>query len=615
MRKVISSLIVVCLFGMGSIIARAQSGARLNLYHLQTDDFPTMTAGLDVFDSAGNLVSGLRPDTITLLEDGQPVPVNTLEELPVGVQFAVAFDPGPTFASRGISGGKRYDSIEQVLKDWATTHDDSLGDDLSFVPTEGTVSAHLTTGAAFSDALTVYSPALLYTTPSLGTLSQALDAVSEAPPQEGMKRAVLFVTSPPTSDALPTLQDLTQRARGQDIRVFVWIVTSPAYFSTSGADALRELATQTGGQYILFSGEEPLPGLETYLVPLRDTYRLTYTSSIRSSGGHSLVAQVDLNGETVTSQPVTFELDIQPPNPMLVAPPEQVVRSAPDENTTNPTAFLPSRQAIDVLVEFPDGRTRPLVSTVLYVDDQKVAENTSPPFDRFTWDLSGYTVSGQHLLQVEAVDDLGLSKVSVGVPVTVTVVQPQAGLLSFLGRNRLWVALGAILVSGVLLGAILVGSRTRRAKRVGSRGSRKDPLTQPVPGELARRGMRLPWARPLKQPEAYLVRLREDGQPMNAPSVPILVPTMSFGSDPLQVTRILDDPSVSPLHARLSRENGEYILADEGSTAGTWVNYEQLTAPRRLQHGDVLHIGRLSYRFMLHKPPTRTIPKITPTRP
>ena len=599
---------------MGPVTARAQSGARLNLYHLQINDFPTITAGLDVFDSAGNFVRGLTPEAVTLLEDEQPVALDTLEELPVGVQFAVAFDPGPTFATRDANGVKRYDRIEQMLKDWASTHDDSLGDDLSFVPTDGAISAHLTSGAAFSEALVAYSPALLYITPSLGTLSQAMDAVSEAPPQEGMKRVVLFVTSPPTLDALPTVQDLSQRAQSQDIRVFVWIVTSSAYFSTTGADALRDLASQTGGQYILFSGEEPLPGLETYLAPLRDTYRLTYTSHLLSSGAHDLAVQVNLNGETVTSPVETFKLDLQPPNPMLIAPPEQIVRTAPDENTTVPTDFLPTQQSIDMLVEFPDGRTRPLVSTALYVDEQKVAENTSPPFDHFTWDLSGYTVSGQHLLQVEAVDDLGLSKVSVGVPVTVTVVQPQAGLLPFLGRNRLWVALVAVLVSGGLLGAILVGGRTRRAKRTAGRGSRQDPLTQPVQGESAKRGLRLPWARSLKQPEAYLVRLREDGQAMNAPSIPVFVPMMSFGSDPLQVTRILDDPSVSPVHARLRRENGEYILADEGSTAGTWVNYEQLTAPRRLRHGDILHFGKLSYRFMLRKPPARTSPKVTPTQ-
>jgi pSer/pThr/pTyr-binding forkhead associated (FHA) protein len=85
---------------------------------------------------------------------------------------------------------------------------------------------------------------------------------------------------------------------------------------------------------------------------------------------------------------------------------------------------------------------------------------------------------------------------------------------------------------------------------------------------------------------------------------------MTFGSDPIQATRVLDDPSVSPLHARLKAENGQFMLSDEKSVAGTWVNYEPLAAPRPLRHGDVLQIGRLSYRFMLRRPPEIPAPRV-----
>jgi hypothetical protein len=311
---------------------------------------------------------------------------------------------------------------------------------------------------------------------------------------------------------------------------------------------------------------------------------------------------------------VSFELNVQPPNPILVAPPEQISRQAPDEQTTNPKAFLPTQQQLDIIVEFPDGRTRSLVRTTLYVDNQKAAENTVAPFDLFTWDLSGYTTSGQHTLQVEAVDDLGQSKISLGVPVTVTIVRPQRGLLSFLSRNSLWVALGAILSAGVVLGAILARGRIRRRSRPAGRRSSTDPLTQPVHSGTATHALRLPWARPAKQSEAYLVRLKEDGEPVTAAPIPVITPEMTFGSDPIQATRILDDASVSPLHARLKQENGEYILFDEKSAAGTWVNYEPLMGPRRLQHGDILHLGRLSYRFMLRMPPERPAPRIKPIK-
>jgi len=233
---------------------------------------------------------------------------------------------------------------------------------------------------------------------------------------------------------------------------------------------------------------------------------------------------------------------------------------------------------------------------------------------------------------VEVKDTLGLSKTSLGIPVLVTVVQLKVGLLPWLSRNSLWVALGAILLAGGVLGGTLIRSRVRkRRSATARRGSSRDPLTQLVQTGGEKRGLRRLWSRPAKPSEATLVRLKDDGQPNPAPAISITSPEMTFGSDPLQVTRILDDLSVSPLHARLvvvpvpanhpeSRrglgkgEQGGYILSDEKSVAGTWVNYEQLTTPRRLQHGDVVHIGRLSYRFMLRKPPERPRPQVIPSK-
>jgi len=308
----------------------------------------------------------------------------------------------------------------QVVKEWAAAHPDSLDDDLSLLPTGGTPATHLATTAAFSDALAAYQPKLLSLVSSPETLSRALDVVSETTSQTGRKPVVLYITSIPAAGDIPVLQNLTQRAVAEHIRVHIWIVASKDFFSKPGATALKDLAIQTGGQYFPFSGDEPLPSPENYLAPLRHAYRLEYSSSILTSGGHTLTVQVNLNGETVTSAALPFELDVQPPNPILLAPPEQIVRTAPDERTTAASSFLPTQQPISIIIEFPDGRTRSLVRTALYVDGVLADENTAEPFDQFTWDLSGYATSGQHILTVEAVDNFGLSKVSLGLPVLVT---------------------------------------------------------------------------------------------------------------------------------------------------------------------------------------------------
>lgn len=615
MRNFLALFLGVSLLFVGLNPAQAQGSARLSLYAFQTDTFPSISAGLDVFDASGNFVSGLTRADVTLLEDNLPRPVTSLEELQPGTEFALALDPGPFFAYRDINAVTRFDKIMKALKDWAAAHPDSLGDDLSFLPTGGTPVTHLETTPAISDALAAYNPDLNKTVSSPQTLSAALDAVSEPGSQPGQKPVVLYITNLPAAGDIPQLQNLTKRAAASFIRVDVWIIASQAFFSTSGATALKDLAIQTGGQYFLFSGAEPLPSPDAYLAPLRHTYQLKYFSGILTSGEHTLAVQVSLDGEPVTSADVPFQLDIQPPNPILVAPPQQIVRTAPDARTTAIASFIPTQQAISIIIEFPDKRTRPLVRTVLYVDGVKTAENTSAPFDRFTWDLKGYTTSGQHVLTVEAEDNLGLSKVSLGVPVLVTIVRPQFGLLPWLSRNSLWVALGAIFFTGAGLLVILTRSRIKnRSKATMGRAARQDPLTQPVHPERRRRGLKLEQKSPVKTSEAYLVRLKDDGQPITAPAIPISTTEVIFGSDPIQATYILDDPSVSPLHARLKENHGEYFLSDEKSVAGTWINFEQLTGPQILKHGDVIHFGRLSYRFMLRKPPELPTPLVSPAK-
>jgi hypothetical protein len=614
MRKFLQVCVGICLFFTGGTTARAQAAAHLTLYGLQTDSFPAMSVDLDAFDMDGNFVTGLTPDAITLLEDGQPRPLTGLEELQPGVEFVLALDPGPYFAYQDANAVTRFDKVEKVLREWLDNHPDSLDDDLSLLTTGGASSTHVADTSAFLDALAAYQPNLWNSVSTPQTLSAALDVISESTSRPDRKPAILYITSVPAAEDIQALQNLAQRAVAGNTRIYVWVVTSKDFSSTTGATALKDLATQTGGQYIFFSGEEPLTSPELYLAPLRHAYRLSYSSAVLTSGDHTLTAQISLNGETVSSTTQSFSLDIQPPNPILVDPPDQIVRTAPDERTTAISSFIPAQQSISIIVEFPDGRTRALARTALYVDGALVDEKTATPFDHFTWDLSGYTESGQHVLSVEAQDIYGLSKVSVGVPVLVTIVKPQAGLIPWLFRNSQGVVLGAIFFTGGLLLTILVGSRRRkRLMKLAGRGSPSDPLTQSVRSAGKKRNLSLPWSRPAKPSDAYLVRLKSDGQPITAPPISITLPETIFGSDPIKATYILDDPSVSPLHARLKQQQDAFFLSDEKSVAGTWVNYEPVTTPRRLQHGDVLHIGVFSYRFMLRRPPERPAPQVTPT--
>jgi uncharacterized Zn finger protein (UPF0148 family) len=54
---------------------------------------------------------------------------------------------------------------------------------------------------------------------------------------------------------------------------------------------------------------------------------------------------------------------------------------------------------------------------------------------------------------------------------------------------------------------------------------------------------------------------------------------------------IIKDSEISRNHARISRKGGVYVLEDLGSSNGTFVNQQRLTAPRKLVAGDEIGVG------------------------
>ncbi|HTP02997.1 MAG TPA: FHA domain-containing protein, partial [Anaerolineales bacterium] len=353
---------------------------------------------------------------------------------------------------------------------------------------------------------------------------------------------------------------------------------------------------------------------------------------------------VDVRGQSgdIKSAEQSFNVDLQPPNPMFVSPALDVVRQPPEADPYNQKVLQPVSQKIDILVEFPDGHQRPLQRTTLYVDGKIAAENKTPPFDSFHWDLSGYQISGEHKLVVEAVDDLNLSKMSMEVPVTVTVIEPPHGAAAFFGRYRQPITYGAVGLAGFVLAAILfVGSfRALWLRRRTEQMIHRDPLTQPVPvtlepsngnGKNGKNGKEPTTGRrgkitvgngsaPATEAPARLQRLISD--PLAAPgetfkpagASPILLnqKEMTFGTDPVQSIYVLDDPSIAPRHALIAQaEDGSFVVADAGTIAGTWVNFEPVGKEGHpLRHGDVVHFGQLIYRFELKDPPPSAEPKI-----
>ena len=636
MRRIFAFLLSVSLLTLPSGFVRAQtaSQAYAEIASVDVEKFPQVTALLDVYDATGKFTTGLKPADLTTYEDGQPRPVDTLTESDAAVQLVVAINPGPALSVRDGNAVQRFTKIVEALGQWMGSQPAESRDDLSLVSLSGSLITHANAKDWFV-SLDSFKPDFRNTTPNLQTLSIALDTVTATTPQSGMKRAILFVTphmDDPNIDN--TIAPLIKSAVDSKVRVYVWFVDAEQYFVTASANAFKSMASQTSGTFFAFSGKESFPDLTIDFAPLRHLYKLTYTSSLLSAGDHKLGLEVKSPQGTISAPDQSFSVDIQPPNPIFVSPPLQIKREPPADDLYA-EVLVPKQQKIDILVEFPDEHPRALKRTTLYVDGQVVDENTSKPFESFTWDLSLYNKSGQHEIIVEVEDALGLQKSSMGIPVSLTVVQPPRGVQALLARYRSYLVLGAIGLAGLALLLILlrgvVGGGLFKKRRQ-TRRQFEDPLTQPVvaltepPAAATKRSKTGPrrtiWFRPrlvsrVPEAPAYLTRLTNGGEPATASPIPVMGKEMTFGTDPVQSMRVLDDPSISSLHARIKRtEDGDFLIYDHGSVAGTWVNFEPVTREgRRLVHGDRINFGQLMYRFDLNQPPAQSEPQVISKKP
>ena len=641
---ILGTLIILAVASVLSRRAQAQAAAAVYLSPPETSEFPQLTAYLDVRDAQGNFVSGLTAAEVTILEDGVQLPLTALQAQRPGVQFVLAIAPGAALEIRDGQGHTRFLHLVEGILGGAWNEGEAGQDDFSLLTSQGAILIHKDNPAELSNLLAAYQlPS--QDVPTLEVLAQALEVAADPLPRPGMERAVLFITPPQVADITAGLQTLAARANQQNIHIYVWLVSAADYFGLPGANQLAAFAAQTGGGYFAFSGIEAVPDLETYLEPLRPAYRLVYASRVAAAGTHQVSAQVNLPEGLLESPAQSFEVNLQPPVVALVAPPVVIARSfstTPASGELSSTELTPIEQTLTLAVDFPDGYPRQLVRSTLLVDEIIIAENTSPPFDSFRWDLRPYTQDSLHTLRVEVVDSLGLVGQSPEAVVQVTVPAPEQGVLIAFERQRLLVVgLGVLIAGSVLALVLIVGGRIRpqlggrgckpaRSKNATGQRREKDPVTQPVsipPADRLAGQTRAPftgWLERLPrrtqpaapQPLAFLTPLAEAGAPLLPPPIPLGDEALTLGQNPEQATLLLADPSVEGLHAHLTPAEESFRLVDAGSVAGTWVNYSSIPPEGViLEHGDLVHLGRCGFRFTLRAGSPRRKPVVQPLEP
>lgn len=602
MRRFLPGILLLILLAASSV--QAQTAAVAELSALDLGGFPRARVSLAASSGDDAFLDGLGPTDVTLLEDDQPVEVRQILEEHPGVEMIVAVNPAPAMAIRDSRGTSRYEHIQAALQAWAAAGEGAPNDRYTFLANGIPAASGLDSRASLGSVIANYRPDFKRALPGVESLAAALQIALTPPEAPGTDRFILYITPPPEGVQADALADLRQQAGQSGARLDVWMVSSASLFDSPQAQELAALASAAGGEFHTFSGTEPLPDFNPALEGLGRIYSIEYDSLVRSGKSHTLSAEINRDGEIIRTNSLDFDLAILPPNPMFISPPAAIERTAPADSEKPLEALVPLSYTLQTLVEFPDGRTRALTSARLYVDGNKAVELTQPPFDRFTWDLGGYTSSRTYRLRLEVTDEYGLTSSSIEIPVDISVVIPQVSVWYQIARPKTLASLGAFLLAAVILGFVLFLAGRRRTAG-GSRRADRDPLTQPVRPQKDGRGKEssLPRRRGLAPPGAVLVALGENNEPLSRPPAPLTGAEITFGRNPSLANFFLDSPTVDGLHARMKCSGGVYTLSDNGSVAGTWVNYAPVSREGiRLKHGDIIHFGSLTYRFLLSQP-------------
>jgi pSer/pThr/pTyr-binding forkhead associated (FHA) protein len=232
------------------------------------------------------------------------------------------------------------------------------------------------------------------------------------------------------------------------------------------------------------------------------------------------------------------------------------------------------------------------------------------------WDISTLD-EGAYELVIQVTDELGLQGTSAPLPMTIVVEgrvetpvqeavqeaapapvvsepEPQTeSVLEGSGGISLVVAIAAAVIALLAIVIVIIVLMRRREPQVIAIPAAAQPAsamdhdaTQVIMPAFAA-------GRPTG---AYLEPL--ENVPEHSGHIQLQAGTVAIGRDPKLSDIVLNDKSVSRLHARISESGGRFQLYDEGSASGTYINFEQVgLTPQALNDNDDIHIGRVHVRF------------------
>lgn len=585
----------------------AQESTDLRIVEVDAAAFPVVRVTLLTADGRSAPIANLND--LALREDGNPIADITVTNVPHGADFTFVIDANSTINQVDTEGDvSRLEKVRESIRLFADAGMSTAGlDRVSIiVPDPNRLEGQFllrdaTTAREVVDAIAAYSPEAPGASPIGNMLDLALEQ-AEARAGNGRYQAILLFSDAGRLAGQLSYPQLVARANDARSPIYVAILGSQA--DASEIDAAERLASPTRAFQIHMPVADASSAIYRIWQQQSNPPQVQYRSPQRRSGEHTVA--VNLGRVQSTG---SYTIALEPPAAVLRSDVTTVERVGTAVDTPL-LALQPATLPVTLQLTWPDGQPRRLQEVVFLVDGESQPPPESLVLDaagelRLLWDISERE-EGTAVLQAQISDELGFTALTAPLEIDIVLDRPApptaepeptaapSVVEQFRADPAQWLALlvaALLVIGGFFVFRWLVGRQERRAATARAEAPAEPP-------EL-----------PLVEPPVSEPPLAAALVPVAGDPIALSGSNMTLGRDAGAVQVAFDDPSVSRLHARIRYSDGRYWLYDEGSTEGTLLNYERLgLAPRPLQNGDTIQLGRVALRFQLKQVRTAVPP-------
>ncbi|RPI59013.1 MAG: VWA domain-containing protein [Chloroflexi bacterium] len=594
-------VLVLALLAAFALPAAGQDVVSVSIDEIQMDQFPQSTVLVTVRDANGVPLIGLGADKFEIVEDGRasfpPTEVAPQVNADAPVSAIMVID---------ISGSMEGAPIKEAMRA-ANAFLDQLGaedraaiiafaDEVqSLDPTafeDGKEMGFTTDKNAIRNVVNFLDAKIGWDTPLYDAIYKGVKMAAAEPVG---KRAVVVMTDGrderdnaqgvPVKDtgSLSTPDDPINEANRHGIPIFT--VGLAGIGGKIDTRYLMRLSERTGGIYQEAPKPEELtPLFENVVSQLKTQYVLGYESRLeRDQAYHSLMVRVNLpQGQDFDE--IKFQID-----------PSQAGEAEPGAGASDPAIVVAATAVPDQVASLPGSG-----------DGGELAAQVTPEPE-----ASG--IQGIVDTVRDTIEEEPLIAVVIGAGVLLLLLLLVALLIVLLRGRRSEEAEYAAVDYGETYSPP-TPSWTPEARDTGTpaMGYQSQEHTEVAPGSWGEPGPGVPAPAPRSPAAGLPPEIVEAGGTRAIERAPKHLAMLVDKARPdrkydlkgtVNVGRgrdsqvVLDHPTVSRQHAWIKAEGEEFVVFDVGSANGTFVNGEQVEAPRRLQNGDVVRFGDAEFVF------------------